>query len=152
MDTATDHKTISPILAFYAPGSSTPKTYTAPALLIEPEQQSESRFFVNGFKQPVERIEAVIQCAGHVAKIVFRERLTSENKRRFWKGTLEKGAPSKMGISCILKVTQYDPGKFPRTNYGVTIEANFFTPKRSETLQPNHSPGLLSLFGGDTAA
>jgi len=143
-----DQKTITPILAFYEPGSTQPKTYPAASLTVKPNEQSESRFFVNGFSSPVERIEARIQCDGHTAKIVFRERLTSENKRRFWKGSLEKGAPTKLNLSVVMKISQYDPGKFPRTNYGVTIEANIFTPRRSATLQATREPAVLALFDG----
>lgn len=139
-------KTITPALAFYAPGSAKPNTYAAPDMYITPGQRwAEQRFVAEGFKKPVERIEAVIQCGNLDARIVFKERLTAENKRRFWEGKLEIGAPAKLGVSCFVKVTQYDPGKFPHTNYGIRITAKIYN--QVQALNPATSQALRSLFG-----
>ena len=134
------------ILAFYMPGEQAPKIYPAEPLPVIPDEQSESRFFVNGFAEPVERVEAFLQRGSHNAPLEFSERFSNANHRRFIKGRLSAGWPTITHTSATVKLTEYNStqGKW---NYGVTLEIRAYkTPKKENQIKPSTAPELLSLF------
>ena len=139
-----------PVLAIYLPGSDTPRIFKGQPLEIT-ASKLDHRTFINGFTSPIERLAAVVTLDGieEPAPIVFEERFSEQNRRRFWKGRLASGWPSKTGASCVLKITEYhDRERSGRFNLGLTYEVIAYSPPGTRE-QPTESPGLLSLFNGD---
>lgn len=136
-----------PVLAIYLPGSDTPRVFKGRPLEIT-ATKSDYRTFINGFPASPERLAAVITIDGieESAPIVFEERLSEQNKRRFWNGRLASGWASKTGASCILKVTEFfDRERSGRFNLGLTCEVQSYSPPGTRE-QPTEAPGLLALF------
>lgn len=143
------HNATTLVLAFYENGKPKPQIYRAKPVPVLPKDQNELRFFVNGFFEPVERIEAVIQFNTKTAPLEFKETFSKENRRRFWKGRLAAGAPSLLNLSVTIKISEYDSAKRRQTNYGVTFEVRPYVKPDAATV--DEAPELLSLFGGDAA-
>lgn len=147
-------KKLTPVLAIYLPGSDTPRVFKGKPLEIT-ATKLDHRTFINGFPSSVERLAAVVTVDGfeESAPIVFEERLSEQNRRRFWKGRLASGWASRTGASCIIKITEYhDRERSGRFNLGLTYEVISYAPPGTRD-QPTEAPDLLALFdGGGTAA
>ena len=140
-------KKLIPVLAVYLPGSNIPRVFRGNPLEIT-TTKSKYHTFINGFSASPVRLAAVaiMDDDNEPAHIVFEERISEQKKQRFWKGRLAPGWASKIGASCIIKITEYhDRERSGRFNLAMDCEVvEYALPGASG--MPVESPHLSSLF------
>ena len=98
----------------------TKKDYELKYLNFSPSESGmDTRTFQNNLTEPTNQVKAVLEVNSESYTIKFSE-YESKNGNRVFKGKLEAGKPSELGISLTVKITEIPQSETETISYGIT--------------------------------